>query len=182
MLLSPKSLLTGTTAADRSLLTTAVVGRPTTLLAIHLPLQMSASKKSAKMAEGRISMEPQEEDSLSTRTRQAMQHLLPLFDKLPHNVLFAEDVMTSIKSPSFTAYCGRLGASEVTIDPLMDVLLQSRCKSLHRSTCLPASFCRTSKLSFAPPPPPPPILLPRVTSSDRWLLVPSLLGLTLIRK
>ncbi|GAV07206.1 hypothetical protein RvY_17076 [Ramazzottius varieornatus] len=57
------------------------------------------------MEEGKISTEPREEDSLSTRTRQAMQHLLPLFDKLPHNVLFAEDVMTSIKSPSFTAYC-----------------------------------------------------------------------------
>jgi hypothetical protein len=45
--------------------------------------------------------------SLIQKARIAMSALLPLFDKMPQEVVFGDDVLETTKSPAFTAFCGK---------------------------------------------------------------------------
>ena len=55
--------------------------------------------------------------SLLQKAKAAMSSLVPLFDKLPQDVAFGDDVLASVKAAAFTAFCGK---DEQMIDCLFD--------------------------------------------------------------
>ncbi|OQV13226.1 hypothetical protein BV898_12549 [Hypsibius exemplaris] len=64
----------------------------------------SASKKSAVHING-TSPHNFHHASLLEKARNALAGLVPLFDKMPQEVVFGEDVLESIKAPSFASFC-----------------------------------------------------------------------------